>query len=835
MNKKRIVTAVFLASSLSLVDGLVGDALAQEVKGIEEITVTAQKREESSQKVPISISVLSERTIENRGITNMQDLIGELPGVNGFSAAGSKGNVSLSMRGIITGNPSNMSTDPAVGIYQDGVYLGKMVGAALDVAELERIEVLRGPQGTLYGRNSTAGAINFVTRKPTGEFGVKIKASFGNYDAQTYNVNLDLPSLDLHDAGELMANIGYQNRKRDALYSRVGGGDGFDSIDRDAYRIAVRWTGAERFTADYTHDSSKLDEKNLLEKIVGFTPLDSAGNVGRIDALRSTINNAQLWAALPGSDPRIDTRLIPSMQKTLAKYEDVIRAGQGRPSRGGSDHPPSYYTKASGNSLALSWDLGEFDGLGDITIRSITSSRKLNAYAYGDLEDLDSTLDSDGIGAMHDLVYATMAQLYGASNGAAYPLIDGVWSGIDAIGAYHSKQDTKSKYKQFSQEFNIIGANDQVEYVIGAYYFDDDARYDRRAIFAAPLSGVGRQYYKTTTDALAAFGQATWRPSEFDTRLAITGGLRYTKERKDIVYDYSDVVTPFGVRPANFLKRNSNFNNLSGNLTVGYQFTDDLNVFLRYATGYRSGGFNGEVFNNQYDEETVRELEVGIKSDWLDKRARINASLYTYKYKDLQVSQIKTDGGVATTVLSNAGEAKRWGGEVEMQLIPIDDLLLTLTYSFISGDFDKYPELCGTNVPVRCIDTKSYVKRRAPQHQLGATGEYVFAQTEMGDVRGYIQANWQSSWKETELWSAVIGGDPVIYPHINMDERLVVDARLALDNIPLSTGRATISLWGKNLTNDDYPVYGVNFGSMGIITESYGNPRTYGVEFRYEY
>jgi iron complex outermembrane receptor protein len=147
---------------------------------LEEVVVTAQKRAEDSQDVPISITALSETDLERRGVANAGDLISTLPNMSGFESPGSRGNLGINMRGIGAGSPSNLSVDPATGMYLDGVYIGKQIGSSLDVAELARVEVLRGPQGTLYGRNSTAGAVNFITRKPTGEFGGKFTGELGS-------------------------------------------------------------------------------------------------------------------------------------------------------------------------------------------------------------------------------------------------------------------------------------------------------------------------------------------------------------------------------------------------------------------------------------------------------------------------------------------------------------------------------------------------------------------------------------------------------------------------------------------------------------------------------
>ncbi|MBN7797998.1 TonB-dependent receptor [Parahaliea mediterranea] len=809
---------------------------------LEEVVVTAQKREESSQDTPISISALSASAIENRDIRNTEDLIGQLPGVGGFSAPGSRGATSLAMRGVSGGSPANLSLDPAVAQYLDGVYIGKLIGSSMDVAEIERIEVLRGPQGTLYGRNSTAGAVNVITRKPSGEFGLRATARAGNYNFREFKLNMDLPSVGTvgQGLGEVAASVGYQTRLRDGIYDNdsPGGGD-FDELDRQAWRAAINWNITDRLYVDYIYDHSELDENGSLQQVVGFTPVDAAGNVSRLQALQGTLAAAQGWAAMPGADPRIGQRWIPSLQQTIGAYQNALARGEGRADDGLADFTPTSNNDIDGHNLTVTWDAGELGALGEVTFKSITGYRELETTVFGDIEDLDSRLDANGVGAYSDLAHLTMAQIYGAELGflgtPSGAFAGMLWDGIDGIGAFHSKQNTFTGYEQFSQELQVIGSTDRLEYVLGAYYFEDEGEYRRRAIFAAPLNGDGAQFYDNTTDAWAGFAQATWTPGWLDERLSLTAGIRYTEEEKSIDYDYKENVTPFGVQPARAVSREESFYNTSGTFTVAFQATEGINTFLRYATGYRSGGFNGEVFDNPYDEETIEQLEIGIKSDWWDRRLRINGSLYTYTYEDLQVSQIKTDGGAATSLITNSGEADRWGGELELLVAPIEDLVLGLSYSYIHGDFEKFPDLCGTNEPATCLQTSNVARRSTPNNQLNLTADYVFARTRFGDITGYVQANWQDQWYEAALWTAVIEGEPVIYDHQVMDERTVVDARLNLENIPLGNGSLRITAWGKNLTDDDYPTFAINFGSLGLIAEQYGPPRTYGLEVSYDY
>lgn len=825
--------------SLVVTAAICSSQAAAEGPALEEVLVTAQKRVESLQETPISVTALSESAIENKGIFNTEDLMGQIPGVSGFNSPGSRSAVALNVRGITGGSPANLSIDPAIGLYMDGVYVGKQVGSAMDVAEIERIEVLRGPQGTLYGRNSTGGAVNIITKKPTGEFGLRANASVGNYSARQFKINLDTPALGEvgQGLGELALNVGYQTRLRDAFYDNNSpGGKDFDDTDRQAFRFAARWSVSDSLRVDYAYDQSELDEAMSLQQVTGFTAVDSAGTISRIGAMQGLVAAATGWAATPGSDPRLTERWIPSLQETIDVYQRAQAQGEGRANSGMADFSPTTYNDVSGHSLNIEWDAGSLGVLGDVVFRSITAQRELEVFVTGDLEDIDSRIDENGIGAYSDLVHLTLGDLYGGSSGFAYPLLDGVWDAIDSGGAFHSNQNTLTKYDQWSQELQMVGETERLNYVLGLYYFEDEGEYRRNATFAAPLNGIGSNaFYDNSTEAWAVFSQATWTPGWMDERLSLTAGLRYTEEEKTIDYDYGEVVTPFGTTPAMAVSRDQSFDNVSGSLTVAFQATDDLNMYLTYSTGYRSGGFNGEIFDNPYDEETIGHYEFGVKSDWWDNRLRINASLYTYTYEDLQVTQSRVVNGAATTQIANAGEAERWGGEIEISVAPVEDMVVGLSYAYVSGDFDQFGQVCGTNTPIVCLDSSDAANRPSPENQVSISMDYILGRTSIGDIHGFIQLNYQDEYAENPLWSGVVGGDPVIFDQAGMDARTLVDARLSLQDIPIGDSALRVTLWGRNLLDDDYPTYSINFGSLGLVTEQYGPPRTYGIEVNYEY
>jgi len=212
-------------------------ALAQDVTdlGIEEMVVTAQKREENVQAVPISISTLSATDIERRGLQNTQDLIGTIPNMGGFQPPGAKGNLAISLRGVSSGSPSNLSIDTAIGVYVDGFLLGKQVGSSLDVAELERVEVLRGPQGTLFGRGAQIGAVHLIQNKAVNASEGAFRAGFGTYGETYFNGFVNAPLAE----DKLYGRLAVFHQQRDGYVDNLAGGD-LNGKDTFAVRGSLR-------------------------------------------------------------------------------------------------------------------------------------------------------------------------------------------------------------------------------------------------------------------------------------------------------------------------------------------------------------------------------------------------------------------------------------------------------------------------------------------------------------------------------------------------------------------------------------------------------------------
>ena len=888
--KSALVSALVLAGAVNSPLVLAQDKPKSQVTNLalEEVVVTAQKRAEDSQDVPISISALSETDLERRGVLNAGDLISTLPNMTGFEAPGSRGNLSVNMRGVSSGSPSNLSVSPANAMYIDGVYMGTQMGSALDVAELERVEVLRGPQGTLYGRNATGGAVNFITQKPTGEFGGKVTGEAG--DDNLWGVKATVNTGTLGSVGEglgaLSATFGGMTRQRDELYENTNPNlDDFENLDREAYRIALRWEVNDALTVDYAYDHSKLDEKSTPQYMVGSTPFsinpETGATTSRSEFLENTVlgqvganlGTMNQYAPQFGLSPdNTADRFVNSAEDTLNLYNNPNDGS--RKHKASSDINSTASNEADGHALTAALAFDDLGFLQSVEFKSITAYRELTNHSSGDLDGTDNSVVPGGAGAINDSTLGALTAMYGeelglfgamAGNPALIPALTPqyndvqqstaqMWDYIDEFGGAFFNTTAKTDYSQWSQELQMVGTADNVDYALGVYYFSDEGEFRNSRFAAQPVGGHTASNYDNETEAWAVFGQTTIRPEMFEDKLALTLGLRYTEEKKDIKYLYRDagsVLLP-GPAPRTLrtnpdytgellptagqydVKNDAQFSNTSGNATVAYDVGDATNVYLRYATGYRSGGFNGELFGGPpFEEETIKTLELGFKSDVIPAVLRVNGALFGYTFDDQQVSQIiVNEQGQTSSFIGNAGKSERWGGELEAQWLPTDDLMLSLTYSHIDGDFEDYAPLVG---PTTTINTNDLAKRTSPSNMASGIADWVVYRADWAEFIFHTEVYWQSQSYASALWTGTYNGEPYVYPQIKLDERTMVNMRLGMEGVQVGDGTLRAGLWAKNLTDEDYNTFGVNFASLGPITSQYGIGTTFGLDVSYEF
>ncbi len=487
-----------------------------EDEGLAEVVVTAQKRAQNLQEVPIAVSAVSNAWLEQRSITSIEQLGSLAPNVS-IERGGSFTTVSLiAIRGTTTLNPS-LTWEPAVGLYFDGVYMGKSQAALFDIADIDRIEILRGPQGTLYGRNTLAGAINIISKKPSGAFGVSAQASYGNFNYRQLKSSVDLPAI-----GPLSIKLSGQISRRDGFVDLVPNpvagvplaGVSPDSEVQDlnsrSGMVQLRFEPGDALTIDYSFDYSDIDQTPA------FTQAWSYYSGGIFDPTSPAY-------AFGGAFFPFD-RYVSRERLEKASYDtDVFER-----------------SKVWGHSLTAAFDLGALAELKSTT-------------AYRDVQ-LHNHLDLDG----------TPLQLADSS--------------------------LFSDYRFFSQELQLTGKRDRLNYVIGLYYSNDSGKTqppdeNTPQVFFGGAAAFDPRY-SFDTETSAAYGQADY---ELTDRLTLTGGLRYTREKKGITRLLRSLVpTPVTViEVGEGDVPDAKYSNVTPTVVLSYQPLEDVMLYAKYARGFK--------------------------------------------------------------------------------------------------------------------------------------------------------------------------------------------------------------------------------------------------------
>ena len=888
VQKSLLATAVICALSAE-------SALAQ----LEEVIVTAERREASLQETPISIQVLNSEEIQSRGIKSAMDLVDQVAGVQGYAPPGTTSDVGLNIRGIGDGSP-NLSVDPGTARYIDGIYIGKVVGSGMDVTDLERIEILKGPQGTLYGRNTIAGAINFVSKAPSDELGFDIRATAGNYDQRNISGRVDVPLGD-----NIRVAASYYQRERDAFWDNTNPfQEGFNSTDRDGHRLALQWDVTDRLTVDYIYTNDNVsDERDNHSVVSGLNPTYAAvaGYAGAGGDLTSVpiVSDSRLQT-VGGIAGFVEAFVLPALplpqvSQYLQWSTDYATWGQGvldgvnsNPETGSSDFDSYNSQETEAHTFKVQFELTD-----NIDVKYMFGHRDVTSFTSQDLDGMDNSVNS---GVMHDLILQTVggAFLTGVvpseiqlAPGFVVPITDYIMENInlgllmvDTINEFGSapvfSTYALNEYEQDSHELQIVGTTGNFDWAGGFFYWEDEGSFRNVQNATFPLAnGSQARSFDNGGDAWSVFGETTWRPG--DGKLALTAGLRYTEETKDMTWLWRDaalggvggyvgaaineaaVLATQGVVidiPRDLTSgyvwslddintipetagvygqsESQKFDNTSGRLVAQYTFSDTFNVYASYTTGYRSGGFNGGSYNtitmmgDSFDEETIESVEVGFKSVLMDGRFRLNASLYSYDYDDVQISTVKSDANGLSTEIDNAAKLSREGLEVEAAWLITDRLQLTANYSYIDGSYDAFPPYLGLTI--------TPTEGLAPENSAYVALDWDVLRMGKNVVSFNLSANYQDATESigasTSLYTAAGAPQiPVNYQQPINQSRTLVNTRLTWAYESDTGTEIRVSAWGQNITDEDYRTFGYNLGAdLGLPVHQWGNPATYGVD-----
>ena len=638
---------------------------------IEEVVVTARRREEGLQSAPIAISAYTGDSLDYRGVTRLDQLAKFAPGLtleNNPSFGGASNSAAIYLRGI--GQKEFLpTTEPGVGLYVDGVYVARSVGAILDIVDVERIEVLRGPQGTLFGRNTIGGAISVVTRQP--EIGGEVQ---GSLSASTGTDSL------MHLSGSIEGTVSETAAARLSVASFTQDGyvqrtDGIDLGDDDTLtaRLAVNWQPTDALSGQFSIDVTRDRENGPAMQLLGIDFTDLSQLQGLVLAPpppMAFVHNVTTAALGPGQ-PCAATNA----------------AGQGVTSNPASANCyDSRYIGADGQNEGTAPALSETDLLGLSATLTYDISDTLELKSITAMRSLESEFARDGDHSPH------------------------------RISQFHDDLEQD----QFSQELQLLGSRDNLNWILGAYYFNEDGDNVNTLDFTVSNFRSGGGF---DNEAWAVFAQGTYDLSD---DLHLTLGGRYTDEQKSftpdqIIYQnyyagFSDLVPPdnplaaldapflqAGSRILPLLEKDLDISEFTPMANLSYDLSDDLMVYLSYSEGFKSGGFTQRVFPPivapftapvgtadidlipTYDPEFVEVLELGFKGTFAGGRLRLNGALFSTDYEDLQVQVFNS----VAPVTQNIGKASIEGIELELLASPGNGWLVESSVSLLDASYDE--------------------------------------------------------------------------------------------------------------------------------------------------
>jgi iron complex outermembrane receptor protein len=808
----------------ALAFGISTSAVAQEASeadsGLQEIIVTAQKREQSMQDVPIAVTALTGDTLATNRVTTVSDLTGLAPGVIVRTAAGGSQLPSFSIRGAISYGVVPGS-DKQVSIYIDGVYMAAARGAIFDLPDVERIEMLRGPQGTLFGRNATAGAVSISTREPTGDAGVKATLTLGNYDHKRFRLSMDTPQM-----GPFSGYISYVHNYKRGDIRNAGAGQVWDRTaaglgikrspnylgtrDSDSYFAALKFEPSDTFKTTYKFDYSA---ENGTPEGTGFVGVNaSAPGAGALFApLVGALTTTQpftVYAAPDGKRPKVvnNSWAIPSIQKNY------------------------------GHSLTTTLELAD-----NLSIKNVASYRYSRIFATSSLTGIDALpLTPQAAGAYAGFI--AFSQI-----GTTFPDVASALAAIPTIAAslapLHGQPfvtigtQPESITKQWSDELQVNYNSDLLTLTAGGIWFHSKevagspgmpGNVAFTAAFGGVISGAQAVNYNTAT-SLAAYAQAEVHISP---QLDLVGGIRLTRDKKtgSLVYGSGNALTTV---PFSYKKTKPNYL-----LGVNYKPTDDILLYGKFSTAFVSGGsVSGLVF----EPETATSWEAGVKADLFDRKLRTNLALYHVTYKNFQTAQSGSNfpflfttppyppgfsSLVGLIIVPQGGPVKAKGFEFEATAAPVRGLTIGGSLSYMDTKFED------VNPALLLQQGGDYQPALRAKWTGGLWGQFETQpiagdMTFMARVDGQWHSKFWMSQNRVNLVPAFKGIDTV-------SASWNVNARAALRNIQLGPIQTEFAVWARNLTQNREATFALQqFGAFG--SANYVPARTFGADLSIEF
>jgi iron complex outermembrane recepter protein len=837
MNQRIVKSGLLMGVALGAC--MAGPALAQTAEendgGLQEIIVTAQKREQSLQDVPIAVTALTQDTLQANRIMSVNDLSSIAPGVTVRPSAGGSQIPAFVIRGqqsygVVAGS------DKQVSIYLDGVYISSPRGSIFDLPDVARIEVLRGPQGTLFGRNATAGAINVTTRDPTGDPHVRAEAGFGNYDSYRFRVSADLPQM-----GPFSAYFSFMRNYRRGPIQNAGAGTLWDrTLSSDPYYAKVKrspkWLGTT--DSDSYFGAVKFEPTDSFKMVYKYDHNDDNGTPEGQAFTGGYVRN------IPGLGPL--GPIVQALYDSQNLYTNTSREG---PDIVSNSFAIPRDLRVTGHSLTATWQAND-----QITVKNIAAYRNSRIFAVSAIDGVSAlTFTEQALTPLARLFVPTFDTLSAAGQAAT---LNALRPGFVGRRVILSGSGATSLTKQWSDELQINYSSDNLQVTVGGLWFHskDEAggpvgmqntmSVAGTLLSPLPASGViplgneGRYFNKATS--IAAYAQLEYK---FNDQLELVLGGRVTRDRKSSLFDWDTrqsngtILQRPDIIPPVYKKTKPNY-------LVGLNWTpsQDILVYGKYSTSFVSGG---SVAGIEFVPEEAKSWEAGIKADLFDRRLRTNVALFYVDYTDFQGPSSTTSPDAVAALVAQYGalgnslkdnlstfvqqstDVRAKGIEVEVTAAPVRGVVLGGSVSYTDIEF--------INIKPAFLASQGgeYLPAARPAWTGSAYASYE-TQPLIGEttLSLRVDALYQSSFPTAASPSVQLArGVPAA--HLTVPAYWKLNARAALKHIDIGGVEGELAVWGRNLTDARFATSTL-FLPWGD-TSTYEPPRTYGVDLTIEF
>lgn len=794
----------------------IGSVHAQESGGkLEEIVVTAEFRERSIQDTPIAITAITGEMIDNRAQTNLYEVANQAPNVTLKRGGQARSGMMAYIRGV--GQSDFIAAvEPGVGVYVDDVYYAQLTGSLLELLDVERVEVLRGPQGTLAGRNSIGGAIKMYTKQPGEGYGGFARVGFGSYDNVDFRGagGMTLIEDKLHArfsaAGKTregyvrVMDYGCTHPGSGAPTNRTASGCQIGTEGAQRYgtgRLQLRWTASDdldiTFAADHLNNRSGMSpgvaiyaDRTAIEANLANPTITLDNGTGNPIYYRDHIF-VPYGPNRNSNDPVNDPYVTYS---TITDYNEMFLLGGDPPVTQPASWKPNVIRPRSdisqtGASLVIDWAISD-----SLSLKSITAYREY---------DSRFTWDEDG------------------SPVAVNQL------------------DNRTDNHQFTQELRLNGGSDNFDWTLGGYYLDQNTHYEARVTLNYALIDFIHGPDPTPADSQALFAHASWDISDSFT---LSGGLRYSEEYKGYTHyrhnpDGTDIIggppgsqTNWRLAGLNGVEAEFEDDQTDWRIAASYNIGDSSMIYASGSTGYKGGGVNPRPFFNvqvlPFSPETLTSYELGFKSTLLDNSLRFNAAIFFTEYEDIQlvlgqceVPTFVDPDGIAAPCLKpgNVGDAEIQGVEFEVEWYLTENFLLDASASVLDFEYTNVDDVALTGSE---IDPLDMITPYTPEEKWAVGLQYNFPSSGLGNWMFRVDGSYMSD----------VYADPTNKAVNKLDGYTLVNAVLRWD---APDDKWRIELQGLNLTDEVYYIdaYDVS-ASQGTVLAQPGEPHMWNLSFQ---